>query len=177
MEAKESGLFAEGFFTAFTLKRFFLSEDGCIVGRAMFNQMVDDAGELVGRCRDRGWGTQASFHPTKEVAKSALAALEALSCHPQGRGGATFDIAGGGGEDASAGNSVVRTKAQPGGKAFGTGKAFDAGADFAQEGADRGALQAGHLGQIDAEDSIQFPPQIEGGFMALWATMAGGRLR
>ena len=144
MVAEEGGLFAEGPFAAEAVEFFLVGEDGGVIGAAVFDQMMEDAGQFMGGGGDGFRGAETGFHPAEEVAESALAALEALGGHAQGVGGAAFDVAGGDGEDTAAGDAVVRAEAEPGGEVLGTGEALDAGADLAQEGADRGALPS-HL--------------------------------
>ena len=56
---------------------------------------------------------------------------------------------------------------------LGRGKALDAGPDFAEEGAHRRALQPGDLGEIDAEDAVEFAAQVEARLVALGVPVAG----
>ena len=47
MEAAEGGLFSEVFLAAFAVEFFFLCEDGSVVGAAMFDEVMEDTGQLV----------------------------------------------------------------------------------------------------------------------------------
>lgn len=136
MEAEGGGLFAKGSFAAEAVEFLLVGEDGGIIGAAVFDEVMQDAGEFMGRGGDGFRSTEPGFHPAEEVAEGGLAALEALGGHAQGVGGAAFHIAGGDGEDAPACDAVIRAEAEPGGEVLGTGEALDAGADFAEEGAD-----------------------------------------
>ena len=59
MEAEEGGLFAEGFLAALAVEFFLLDEDGGIIGTAMFDSVMEDAGEvaaaLLPLIEDEGW--------------------------------------------------------------------------------------------------------------------------
>ena len=94
MVAEEGGLFAEGSFAAEAVEFFLLGEDGGIIGAAVLDEVMKDAGEFMGRGGDGFRGAEPGFHPAEEVAEGALAALEALGGHAQGGGGAAFHIAG-----------------------------------------------------------------------------------
>jgi hypothetical protein len=59
--AEEGGLFAEHFLAALAVEFLLLGKDRGVVGTAMFDQMVKDAGQLV-RCRgDRLRRTEPRF--------------------------------------------------------------------------------------------------------------------
>ena len=102
LEAEEGGLFAEVFLAALAVEFFFLGEDGGVIRAAVFDEVVEDAGQLVGGGRDGFRRTEAGFHAAEVIAKGRLATLQALGGHAQSVGGAAFDVARRGGEDTAA---------------------------------------------------------------------------
>jgi hypothetical protein len=48
LEAAEGGLFAEVFFAAAAVQFLFLGKDGGVIRAAIFDEVMDDAGEFVG---------------------------------------------------------------------------------------------------------------------------------
>ena len=114
MEAEESGLAAEVFRAAKAMAFFLLSENGGIKGAAMFDEVMDDPGELVGRGGNGSGCAQPGLHPAVVVAECGLATLKVPGSHAQGLGGTAFDVAGAGGEDTASRDAVVRRRVEVG---------------------------------------------------------------
>lgn len=97
-----------------------------------------------------------------------LAAPQVLGGQAESHGGAAFDVAGFDGDDPAAGDTVVRAQTQPGGKTFGGGKTGDeVRTQFGEEHEARVDLDAGHLGEVDAAEAIEFGAGVKGRFVAL----------
>ena len=82
----EGGLFAQGAFAPLAVEFFLFCEDGGVIGDAVLDEVVKNAGEFVGGGGDGGRGAELGFHPAEVFAEGALAALQALGGHPQGVG-------------------------------------------------------------------------------------------
>ena len=156
-------------FESFLLKFFLgLGPDGGIVRGAILDEMPDDAGEFVGHGSDGLWGAEAGFPAAETIPEIIFAVPETLGGQAQGQCRPAFDVASFDGNDFAAGDAVVGTEAQPGAKAFAGGKAGDEiGTQFGEEDQGGVDLEAGHLGQIDAAEAIEFGAGIEVGFVAL----------
>ena len=101
---------------------FVLSEDGVVVGLAGGDEVVNDAGELVGGGGDGLWGPKAVAHATLGVAEARLATVKALGGHAQRGGGGVVDLSGPGREHLAAGDAIVGAEPEPTGEAAGCGK-------------------------------------------------------
>ena len=100
-----------------------LVPNGGVVRGAKFYHVPDDACEFVGHGGDGFWGAEAGFPAAEAIAEIVLAVPEALGGEAQGSGRAAIDVTGFDGKDAPAGDAVVGTGSEPGGEAFGGGKA------------------------------------------------------
>ena len=156
-------------FESFLFKFFLcLGPDGGIVRRAILDEVPDNAGEFVGHGGDGFGGAQASFPAAETVAQIVLGVPEALGGQAQGHRRSAFDVAGFDRDDFAAGDAVVRTETQPGGKGFGGGKAGDeVRPQFGEEDQGGVDLEAGHLGEVHAAEPVEFGAGIEVGFVTL----------
>ena len=99
---------------------------GGVVGSALGDHGVEDAGELVGGGDDAFGFAEAAFHAAGVVAEGAFAFGGGFGGHAEGGGHAAGDAAGFGFEDAASADAVVGAEAEPGAEAAGVG---DAGED------------------------------------------------
>ena len=130
--------------------------------------MPKDASQLVSHGGDSLGGAQPSFPSSEAVTQIIFAAPEALSRQSQSHGGTALHVTGFDGDDFAAGDAIVRTKAQPRGEAFGGGKAADkVGAQFSKEHEGGVDLDAGHLGEINTTEAVEFGSGSKGRFVAL----------
>ena len=159
----------------FLLAEFFFcgSPDGGVVGLLVFEEVPEDAGQLVGHGGNGFGRAQACFPSAEALTQVIVAAPQTLGCQTQGQGGATLHIAGFNGDDCAAGDTIVWTEAEPGGKAFGGGKTADeVRSQFGEEHQAGVDLDAGHLGEVDSGKAMELSPGIEVGLVALGFVVA-----
>ena len=165
---------------ALLIADFVVGEDGVVEGGAGLEEMINDAGEFVGGGGNGLGGAEPGAHAAKVVAEGGVALAGAVGGHAQGVGGAALHGAGVGREHFAAGDAVIGTKAEPGGKMFRRGKLREIAANFCKEGVNVDGAQTRQGGEVDAEDAVQVAAQIELGLAALgfFALAAdGGRRR
>ncbi len=93
---------------------------------------------------------------------------EALGGQAQGHGRPALYVASFDGDDFAAGDAVVGTESEPGGKIFGRGKAGDeVGSQFGEKDQRGADLDTGHFRQVHATEPVEFGAGIETRFVAL----------
>ena len=99
LSAQEAFLFCAALFG--------IAEAARVEWGAVFDHGVEDAGQFVGGGGDGRFGSELGADAAEPVAQCGLRSMKRLGSHSQGGGEAVADLAGVGGEGASAGDAVV----------------------------------------------------------------------
>ena len=94
LEAEGQGLFVQAMLVADGLLLFFLGEDILIVSSAGADQVVDDAGQFMGRSSDGLRSAQTSSHTAIISAQVGVTLMQRLRGQSQGSGETAVGLAG-----------------------------------------------------------------------------------
>ena len=86
LEAEGESLFAQALLVADGLLLFFLGEDTLIVSSAGADEVINDAGQFVGRSRDGLRSAQTSSHAAIICAQVGVTLMQRLRGQSQGSG-------------------------------------------------------------------------------------------
>jgi len=86
---------------------FGIAEAGGLKRGAVFDHGIEDTGQFVGGGGDGRFGSKLGADAAEPVAQCGLRSMKRLCRHAQGGGESVADLAGVGGEGASAGDAVV----------------------------------------------------------------------
>ena len=108
MEAEGGGVFFEAFDFLLAVFFFGFGPDGGVVGFLIFEEVPENAGQLVGHRGDGLGGAQSGFPAAETVAQIILGIPQHLRPQPLGFGGPTFDVPRFHRQNPPAGDAVVR---------------------------------------------------------------------
>jgi len=153
LEAELGGLALEVGQLPLALLRLVALGADIVVGHPVLEHIVDRPRDLVGSGNEGLHRADPGPFAAIERAEGQIGAGDGRSGLPEGLPGAVVGLEGARAEHFTAGNIMVRGKAQPGAEMPGGGEAGHIGADLADDGLGQTGADTLHGDQVDAGDA------------------------
>ena len=128
---------------------------------------MDDASEFVSGRGDSFRSTELALHPAIKLTKVVLGVVETLSATAKRNSDAILHLSSACVKNLASADPFLRAKTEPGCERRCVSEAGHIGADLTDNRMRGNDTDARDISKVNTDNSVQFTPQIEGGFILL----------